>query len=89
MAPRENVAVQGDCKYLSDHAPRGKITQTVLFISRHINMIQPALTFLEMLVPFVIIQNLHFSVCFLNQCNVHLFLYLQKESPHCIPFPPP
>lgn len=66
-----------------------KITQMVLFISRHVNKIQPVLTFLEMPVPFVIIQDHILAFCFLNQCNVHLFLYLQKRATPLYPSPSP
>lgn len=85
-----NATVHRHHQHLSDHTFRGKIIQTELFISRHLTVIQPVLTFLEIPVLFVIIQDHVFAFCFFfkpMQCS--FILYLQKEPPHCIPPPPP
>lgn len=83
------VAVHRHQQHLSDHTVRGKIIQTELFISRHLTVIQPVLTFLELPVPFVIIQDHVFAFRFFLTNAMFFYFVLTKRATPLYPSPSP
>lgn len=63
--------------------------QTELFIFRHLTVIQAVLTFLEMPVPFGIIQDHVFALCFFLTNAMFFYFVLTKRATPLYPSPSP